>query len=161
MFGFKTSNKELENRRKDFLENRQELSESDDDFMKSVFPEGTEMENNISVILRKLIAQDCGVDSEKLKSDDSTADIELLMINGKFLSVLAASPEAYDAGTFFLLLSKELRKSIGKDVKLDWKSFLKNLCPFGTNDGRSNEQAMLLRDWISAETHVIINIIEK
>lgn len=159
MFGFKSSKNELEKRRKLFLENRFQLVESDESFVKSVFTEGTEIEKSISIILRRLIAQNCGVDSVKLKSSDNTADIEPLMVNGKFLLVLAGSPEAYDGGTFFLLLSRELRKCFDRDINLKWKPFIKSLYPFGTNDGRSYEEAMLLGDWIRSETNALISII--
>ena len=159
MFGFKFFDKKWKIKRDEFLKNLSEYKETDEQFVESIFPNGSEAEKAIAIILRHLIAEDCGIDdADMLSVNVNTAELEEIFMDGLFLYALLGG---YDYGTFYSHLSHRIRDKLGEGYQFELKDFLKTLCPFGKDEDRPDDQALSLGDWICSETQVLVELCQK
>lgn len=151
--------KEFEMRAKAFADSHAVVHISDEAFVSGTFDNPSELQANIAVILRRVLARDCGVIPEQLGYAESTKEIECAMGASGFLGWLLGGPYGYDFQSLFPNLLEELDQLVGKCIPGRTKQ-LRVLGCFSTLDDPRFVSNPTFGNWIRLATQEIQEVLE-
>ncbi len=114
--------KRFEKRAQDFAAAHRGAWVTDEQLLADVFGSPTDIEANVAIAIRRLIARDCGVAPEKIGHGEATKDLAPIMGAGGFLGWALGGPYGLYLSDFLLNLTLELETLYRRPVNIEWRS---------------------------------------
>jgi hypothetical protein len=136
----------LREKRNRFLASRSDLHVGDVEFVASILPNPTEDERRIASLLRRILAEQCGVPADKIRACDRSVELDSLIGNP---GLFDRGPRCFDWVGLCFSLTVELRKSLSAKAELELQWFCY------TRDGQVDESKMF-GSWVVDATRTIL-----
>jgi hypothetical protein len=150
----------LQERRADFASRRAAENQGLDDsqFLGQIAFDNDLTDRRIAVVLRKLVARECGIDPGLLRPDDLTSDLEEIMGAPGFVGWLFGGRYGFEFHSVFYGLEGGLSETFGRRVLLKEKSVVK-LRMFARDEKWAPDPKQTLGDWIALAAREIRELI--
>jgi len=143
---------ESEKHRRKFLQARRGQEVSDTDFLQAIEGVDSPAGRRMGLAVRRAIALECGIPSEKLFPNDLTVELERLMGGSGFFGWLFFDVYGFDLQRFDAFLLREL----GRDAP-DWDRICR-LPPFAKTDSSGVHRPQPVSKWISEAVRVLLDL---
>lgn len=147
-------------RRDRFLKERMGTNLSDELFFESVCATCSEFERRIMGVLRRVIAQECGVVPEIILPNDSNQLLDSLMGSEGFLGWLLGGPYKYYYPSAFRGVLFGLQSEFGSPPPLKMNE-LPSLSSFVRREGDLEISPTRFSDWIFRATQELKTVLER